>query len=407
MLPIDLTLDGSAGVTLLSNIFIDHYIKDANDVQIKVYLYLLRTVSSGRAADLNTLADFLNCPERDIIRALRYWANKGVLSLSYDRARMVSGTDFYEGHLSGICLQNLQQPMSAASMISVSAPAVNAAFAGNSTVPATSVYSAVPQDTSMPMSVSVSEAHPSAPAAGVVSLPDPNTCKASYSLDDLKRFKSSPDHMFLLTAAQQYLGAPLSEPQFRSLLFITEELGFSAELTDYLLQYCVGNRQKSFHYIEATALAWAEQGISTVEEAKAKLHPKEDRESTAIMNWLGRTGTPAPEEARLIHRWLRIYGFSTKLIEEACKRTVLAVSTNRFPYAESILKSWHEKGIRTTDDVAAADEAYQASRSSAAPRSSAPGTGRTNPAGQKRSSYTDIDQRDYDFAELEKKLINN
>ncbi len=80
MLPIDLTLDGSAGVTLLSNIFIDHYMKDANDVQIKVYLYLLRTVSAGRAADLNTLADFLNCSERDIIRALRYWANQGVLS---------------------------------------------------------------------------------------------------------------------------------------------------------------------------------------------------------------------------------------------------------------------------------------------------------------------------------------
>lgn len=402
MLPIDLTLDGSTGVTLLSNIFIDHYMKDANDVQIKVYLYLLRTVSSGRAADLNTLADFLNCPERDIIRALRYWANKGVLSLSYDRARMVSGNDFYEGHLSGICLQNLQQPMSAASMITVSAPA---AFAENSNAAMQQIYPAAPQNTSV--SVSVSDPRPSAPAAGVVSLPDPDACKASYTLDDLKRFKSAPDHMFLLTAAQQYLGAPLSEPQFRSLLFITEGLGFSAELTDYLLQYCIGNRQKSFHYIEATALAWAEQGITTVEEAKAKLHPKEDRESTAIMNWLGRTGTPAPEEARLIHRWLRIYGFSTELIEEACKRTVLAVSTNRFPYAESILKSWHEKGIRTSEDVAAADEAYQAYRQSAAPRSSASGNGNTNPANRKRSSYTDIDQRDYDFAELEKKLINN
>ena len=403
MLPIDLTLDGSTGVTLLSNIFIDHYMKDANDVQIKVYLYLLRTVSSGRAADLNTLADFLNCPERDIIRALRYWANKGVLSLSYDRARMVSGNDFYEGHLSGICLQNLQQPMSAASMITVSAPA--AAFAENSNAAMQQIYPAAPQNTSV--SVSVSDPRPSAPAAGVVSLPDPDACKTSYTLDDLKRFKSAPDHMFLLTAAQQYLGAPLSEPQFRSLLFITEGLGFSAELTDYLLQYCIGNRQKSFHYIEATALAWAEQGITTVEEAKAKLHPKEDRESTAIMNWLGRTGTPAPEEARLIHRWLRIYGFSTELIEEACKRTVLAVSTNRFPYAESILKSWHEKGIRTPEDVAAADEAYQAYRQSAAPRSSASGNGNTNPANRKRSSYTDIDQRDYDFAELEKKLINN
>ncbi len=373
MLPIDLTLDGSAGVTLLSNIFIDHYMKDANDVQIKVYLYLLRTVSSGRAADLNTLADFLNCPERDIIRALRYWANQGVLSLSYDQARMVSGNDFYEGRLSGICLQDLQKPVSASPMISVTAPVLSAAF------PAASA----------------------APAATVPALPDPQTCKASYTLDDLKRFKSDADHMFLLTAAQQYLGAPLSEPQFRSLLFLTEGLGFSAELTDYLLQYCVGKGQKSFHYIESTALAWAEQGISTVDEAKAKMHPKDDRESTAIMNWLGRSGIPAPEEARLIHRWLRIYCFSMELIEEACKRTVLAVSANRFPYAESILKSWHEQGVQTLDAVNAADDAYRASRPQA------PANKPSGSASRRHSSYSGIEERDYDFAELEKTLINN
>lgn len=405
MLPIDLTLDGSAGITLLSNIFIDHYMKDANDVQIKVYLYLLRTVSSGRTADLNTLADFLNCPERDIIRALRYWANRGVLSLSYDHARMVSGNDFYEGRLSGICLQNLQQPMSAASMLSVSAPAVTAAFPANNASAVQHVYAAEPQNTSV--SLSVSEVSPAAPAVTLPALPDPQRTKAAYTLDDLRRFKSAPDHVYLLTAAQQYLGAPLSEPQFRSLLFITEGLGFSAELTDYLLQYCVGNRQKSFHYIESVALSWAEQGITTVAEAKAKMHPKEDRESSAIMTWLGRSGTPAPEEARLIHRWLKIYGFSQELIEEACRRTVLAVSVNRFPYAESILKSWHEKGIRTMEEVTAADEAYQAARPSSAPRASAYGNAGAEHPRQKRSSYTDIEQRDYDFAELEKKLINN
>ncbi len=364
MLPIDLTLDGSAGVTLLSNIFIDHYMKDANDVQIKVYLYLLRTVSAGRAADLNTLADFLNCSERDIIRALRYWANQGVLSLSYDQALMVSGNDFYEGHLSGICLQNLHKPMPVASV--APAPAVS--------------------------------------AAAVPSLPDPATRKASYTLDDLKRFKAAPDNCFLLTAAQQYLGMPLSEPQYRSLLFLSEGLGFSAELTDYLLQYCVGNKQKSFHYIEATALAWAEQGITTVEEAKALVHPKDDRESAAIMTWMGRSGNPAPEEARLIHRWLRIYAFPMPLIEEACRRAVLAVPNNRFSYAEKILKSWHDQGLQTLEAVSAADEAY---RQSTRPLSSPAGSKAPGTHSGKRSSYSNMKQHDYDFSELEKKLINN
>ena len=389
MLPIDLTLDGSAGVTLLSNIFIDHYMKDANDVQIKVYLYLLRTVSAGRAADLNTLADFLNCSERDITRALRYWANQGVLSLRYDQALMVSGNEFYEGRLSGICLQNLQKPAVAAHPVTVSAAAPVAAG-----VSAGIPFSGADGTTTL-----------SAPAAPAVpALPDPEACKKNYSLDDLKRFKADPGNRFLLTAAQQYLGMPLSEPQFRSLLFLSEGLGFSTELTDYLLQYCIGNKQKSFHYIEATALAWAEQGISTVEEAKAATHPKTDRDSAAIMQWLGRSGSPAPEDARLIHRWLRKYGFSMQLIEEACRRAVLAVPNNRFAYAEKILKNWHDQGLMTPEAVAAADETY---RMSTRPQQAPAGSGKTAAPRSKTSSYTNFEQHEYDFEELTKKLINN
>ena len=33
-------------VTVVSNIFIDKYMKDANDAQLKIYLYLLRTMSA-------------------------------------------------------------------------------------------------------------------------------------------------------------------------------------------------------------------------------------------------------------------------------------------------------------------------------------------------------------------------
>ena len=405
MLPIDLTLDGSAGVTLLSNIFIDHYMKDANDVQIKVYLYLLRTVSAGRAADLNTLADFLNCSERDIIRALRYWANQGVLSLSYDQALMVSGNDFYEGRLSGICLQNLHKPMPATAL-SMSNSMSNMQNMTTMSTQTVSVNNRL--QSGFAASASVASAPAAAASvsgvASVPSLPDPDKRKSSYTLDDLKRFKADPDNCFLLTAAQQYLGIQLSEPQYRSLLFLSEGLGFSAELTDYLLQYCVGNKQKSFHYIEATALAWAEQGISTVEEAKALVHPKDDRESAAIMTWMGRSGNPAPEEARLIHRWLRIYASPMPLIEEACRRAVLAVSNNRFSYADKILKSWNDQGLQTLEAVNAADEAY---RQSTRPLSAPAGSKAPGAHSSKRSSYSNMKQHDYDFSELEKKLINN
>ena len=34
--------------TVISNLFIDNYMAEANDAQIKVYLYLLRMMDAGR-----------------------------------------------------------------------------------------------------------------------------------------------------------------------------------------------------------------------------------------------------------------------------------------------------------------------------------------------------------------------
>ena len=38
--------EADLGSTLISNLFIDKYMKDANDAQLKVYLYLLWPISS-------------------------------------------------------------------------------------------------------------------------------------------------------------------------------------------------------------------------------------------------------------------------------------------------------------------------------------------------------------------------
>ena len=103
---ITLSMDDS-NMTLLSNSFIDFYMKDANDAQIKLYLYLLRSVSHKRTTDLSQLADVLNYSEKDILRALKYWERKGVLSLRYDRGRKAAGDEYYTESLLGIQLERL------------------------------------------------------------------------------------------------------------------------------------------------------------------------------------------------------------------------------------------------------------------------------------------------------------
>ena len=64
-------------VTILSNTFIDNYMPEANGEFVKVYIYLLRALSSAPVSfSLEQMADRLLCTERDILRALKYWAKQ-------------------------------------------------------------------------------------------------------------------------------------------------------------------------------------------------------------------------------------------------------------------------------------------------------------------------------------------
>ena len=71
------------GVTLVSNVFIDYFLKDANDAQVKIYLYLIRHISNHKPFTISNIADEFNHTEKDIMRALKYWEKKRLLSLEF------------------------------------------------------------------------------------------------------------------------------------------------------------------------------------------------------------------------------------------------------------------------------------------------------------------------------------
>ena len=169
-------------------------------------------------------------------------------------------------------------------------------------------------------------------------------------------------------------------------------LHFSDDLVDYLIQYCVERGKKDFKYIEKVAISWAEQGITTPTEAQ-KLSTKYDKNVYAIMNQLGKNGSPTTKELEFITRWTRDYGFSNDIIFEACERTVLATDKHRFEYADSILSSWKKEDVHRKSDIIRIDEMYQAKRRNAA-----------KAAANKFNQFT---QNEYDFDLLERELLSN
>ena len=79
-------------VTILSNTFIDNYMPEANGEFVKVYIYLLRSLSNAPVSfSLEQMADRLLCTERDILRALKYWAKQKLLVLDFTDSDKLCG----------------------------------------------------------------------------------------------------------------------------------------------------------------------------------------------------------------------------------------------------------------------------------------------------------------------------
>lgn len=350
--------DNYVDATAVSNRFIDEYMADANDAQLKVYLYLLRMFTAGQATSVSDIADKFNHTEKDVVRALKYWEKHHLLDLDYDGNQ----------NLTGIRLRDLNRQTDTVTAALGLTPVRNTATAAESP----SEHSA---------------------AEEACSPEEPLFRKPIYSTEHLREFKDRENTAQLLFIAESYIGRPLTPSEMKSILFFTDVLQFSDDLIDYLIQYCVDRGKKDFKYIEKVAVSWAESGITTPKQAQRHA-AKYDKNVYAVMNALGKSASPTAKELEFINRWMKIYGFSMDIIFEACERTVLATDKHRFEYAEGILSSWKQENVHHKADIHKIDELYQKRKSSPKIFSSV-------------NKFNQFTQNHYDFDALEQELLRH
>ena len=83
MTKLKLTNYAQGNTTVLENEFIDQYMTKANGEYVKVYLLILRHMNQATGMlSVSEMADLLECTEKDIHRALKYWQGQGLLDYS-------------------------------------------------------------------------------------------------------------------------------------------------------------------------------------------------------------------------------------------------------------------------------------------------------------------------------------
>lgn len=290
----------SAGVTVVSNRFIDECMAGADGNFVKVYLYLLR--HGGEDVTCASAADALECTEADVRRAAAYWVKEGVLCP-------------WESGLPG---QKSDGPQ-------VEAPAEGTAERDE--------------------------------AAGR------NRADAAKKQPDMTKLVGNQEYQDLLYVAQRYMKKTFSHTDHMIFANLYQNIGIPAEVLEYLMEYCAQSGHSSMRYAEKIALDWNDRGFRTRAEAE-NYSANYSKGMFAVMKAFGLNDRrPATAEKQFIDRWLGEYGFPLEVVLEACDRTIARIHKPSFTYADGILKIWRGSGVKTLDDVRAQDEVRAAQES--------------------------------------------
>ncbi len=398
MTAINISSDIATSFTTVSDIFIDQYMPKANGEFVKVYLYLLRATGSGAGiATISEIADHFSNTEADIIRALNYWVSEGILQVQ-------TGAD---GQIIGINLCSLSvSGMQAAQSNIQSAVADNAAQ--------NNLQNGVVNNAAQNISTANIRMQDSVVEKLKSQTPDKAaSSQKEYTLDEIKEFRKNPDISELFFIIETYLKHTLSSSDTNMVLYWLDELHFSTDLVEYLVEYCITKGHSSLRYMNKVALGWADAGIKTVDQAKddAAAH---SQIYYSVMKALGITGRNLVDsEVSLINKWVGEYGFDIELVKAACSKTISAIQKPSFEYTDSILANWRKKDVHTLKDVEVLDANF-AKANKAAATGSSQGTNAANGSSKPKSNnsssknkFNNFNQRNNDYDKLEKLFLNS
>ncbi len=312
--------------TLVANAFIDEYMAGASGEYVKVYLYLLRHWDTR--PDVAGIAEALHYTEGDVRRAIAYWEKMGVLVSSSDYASSEPAADL---------------PAAASRTYSESGSPSAAQTAGAALAPV-------------------------------------------HSRDQVSRLADDEEFAQLLYIAQKYMNKVFTQRECQVFAYLYGELKLSAELLEYLVEYCVQNGHTSIRYMETVAINWHQQGMVTVEAAKA-YSAGFNKDTFAVMKAFGlHDRRPGEAEKKLIEKWFGAYRFTREVVLEACNRTIEATHAPSFKYADKILSQWKKAGVKNLSDV---EDLDMIRRKQEAERTAA---GKSGAVGSEGKSRTEADR---------------
>ena len=195
---------------------------------------------------------------------------------------------------------------------------------------------------------------------------EPRQGAPEYQAEDVvRRSRTDPAFQALVEEAQSALGRVLSSTDLKKLFGIYDDLALPADVIMLLIHHCReehderygATRHLGFAVIEKEAYAWFNREIMTYERAEEYLDELRRRKSLTaeIQRAIGiRNRELVPTERRYIAQWIDM-GFGPEALAMAADRTVTNTGELKWRYMDSIVRSWHGKGLHTPEEIEQGD----------------------------------------------------
>ncbi|WP_312653188.1 DnaD domain protein [Proteiniclasticum sp.] len=194
----------------------------------------------------------------------------------------------------------------------------------------------------------------------------------------------------MLQEISMLMGRPLSSSEAEKFLYFKEQYKLAEEVIILLVQHCVLKGKPNMKYIETVAISWDSQGIKTAELAQQNIKKHEEKwmNYRKVLTYIGMSDKdiPKPQED-LLEKWFYTFGFTTEMILKACDISFNTLGKVEMGYINGILRSWLKDDIKTLQDI---------EKNEKKPRKSRP---------TKKSQDKDFTEREYDYDDLERKLL--
>ena len=212
-------------------------------------------------------------------------------------------------------------------------------------------YGQFPQETAEQLTVSSAIQMKPQPAPKVRRI----TTKKSLTVPEIAQLsQNDPNVAALLDESQNLLGRALSSPETETLCSFYLYDHVSPEYLLLVLMYCIERGKTSFRYLEKVISSMLDKDIDTYEKAEAYL-TGESRKNTnegAVRTAFGiYDRSLTAQEKKFITTWFDEFHFDISVVRLAYERTIDSIGKVSFPYINSILASWHSKGITSAKEA--------------------------------------------------------